>query len=87
METQRLVIGVGAFIAIVAIMWWTRDKKTKVLTFTEKLNDRKITTLQEEFPYWGRGVNVHLRCSRPNNTGCDVEYDSRGSLRRIHDTL
>lgn len=74
MINQRIVIGIGAFIATVAIMWWTRDKK--VLSFTETRNGRKTTTLQEEFPYWGRGVNVHLRC----NAG----YDSRGILRRLN---
>jgi hypothetical protein len=83
MIIKRLMIGIGAFIAIVAIMWWTRDKK-KAFSFPDKRNDRKTTTLQEEFPYWGRGVNAELRCSRPDNTRCNAGYDSRGILRRLN---
>ena len=83
MINQRIVIGIGAFIVIVAIMWMTRNKK-KVNSFSEKRGDKKITTLQEEYPYWGRGVNVGLRCSRPDNTDCNAGYDSRGSLIRLN---
>jgi hypothetical protein len=79
---QRIVIGIGAIIVIVAIMWWTRNKK-KAFSFSEERNDKKTATLQEEYPYWGRGVNVGLRCSHPNNIGCNAGYDSRGSLRRL----
>jgi hypothetical protein len=82
MIIKRLMIGIGAFIATVAIMWWTRNKKANL--FSEKSSDRKTTTLQEEFPYWGRGVNAELRCSRPDNTRCNAGYDSRGILRRLN---
>lgn len=82
MTIQRIVIGIGAIIVIVAIMWWTRNKNKRVFSSYEK-HDVKKTTLQEEYPYWGRGVNVGLRCSHPNNIGCNAGYDSRGSLRRL----
>ena len=87
MTTQRIVIGIGAIIVIVAIMWMTRNKNNKVFSSYEKHDVKKITTLQEEYPYWGRGKNVGLRCARQDNTGCDAGYDSRGSLRRLHQTL
>ena len=83
---QRIVIGIGAIIVIVAIMWWTRNKK-KAFSFPEERNDKKTATLQEEYPYWGRGVNVGLRCSRPDNTDCNAGYDSRGSLRRLNQVI
>lgn len=82
MEIPRIVIGIGAFISIVTIMWMTRNKK-KAFSFPDKRNDKKTTTLREEYPYWGRGVNAELRCSRPDNTDCNAGYDSRGSLRRL----
>lgn len=82
MINQRVVIGIGAFIVVVAIMWLTRNKK-KAFPFSEKRSDKNTATLQEEYPYWGRGVNAGLRCSHPNNIGCNAGYDSRGSLRRL----
>ena len=85
MIIQRVVIGIVAIIVIIAIMWLTRNKNN---TFSiAKGHNVTITTLQEEYPYWGRGVNAELRCSRPNNTGCDAGYDSRGSLRRLNQVL
>lgn len=86
MILQRIVIGIGAFIVTVVIMWMTRNKK-KTFSFSEGRNYKKTATLQEEYPYWGRGVNVGLRCSRPDNTDCNAGYDSRGSLRRLNQVL
>jgi len=52
---------------------------------TEKKNyGKKIATIQEEYPYWGWGVHAGLRCARPDNTGCNTGYDSKGRLRRLN---
>lgn len=50
----------------------------------KKRYGKKIATIQEEYPYWGWGVHAGLRCARPDNTGCNTGYDSKGRLRRLN---
>jgi hypothetical protein len=50
----------------------------------KKRYGKKIATIQEEYPYWGWGKHEGLRCARPDNTGCNTGYDSKGRLRRLN---
>jgi hypothetical protein len=50
----------------------------------KKRYGKKIATIQEEYPYWGWGKHAGLRCARPDNTGCNTGYDSKGRLRRLN---
>jgi len=59
------------------------DKK-RVYNKEQKHYGKKIATIQEEYPYWGWDKHAGLRCARPDNTGCNTGYDSKGRLRRLN---
>jgi len=94
MRIPAIVIGIGAIIVIAAIVWMVRNSKKEAFSFkkrsynkkkTEKKRyGKKIATIQEEYPYWGWGKHAGLRCARPDNTGCNTGYDSKGRLRRLN---
>lgn len=79
-----IVIGIGAVLVIAALVWMVRNSKKEAFSFDKKRYGKKIATIQEEYPYWGWGKHAGLRCARPDNTGCNTGYDSKGRLRRLN---
>lgn len=90
-----IVIGIGAVLVIAALVWLVRNSKKEAFSFDKKRSynkqktkkkryGKKIATIQEEYPYWGWGKHAGLRCARPDNTGCNTGYDSKGRLRRLN---